>query len=175
MLCPQKQVFDNVTESYQTQASRFSAAVLDSPAMSRFHETSMGVYFDDLDAFQILHNARYLLLFERTIGAFWKHLGWGGVLDAQKNPDQFHFVRANAVEYLRPVIGVCDVRVRVWIEKLGRTSLTFGFRVLPTDEDTDFAKGTRTIVRVDPTTHRPVPWTDGFREVLAPYRADIHI
>jgi acyl-CoA thioester hydrolase len=141
--------------------------------MSRFHETWMGVYFDDLDAFQILHNARYLLLFERTIGSFWKHLGWGGVLDAQKNPDQFHLVRANTVEYLRPVIGVCDVRVRIWVEKLGRTSLTFGFRILPTDEDADYATGTRTIVRVDPATHRPVPWTDGFRETLAPYRADI--
>jgi acyl-CoA thioester hydrolase len=31
----------------------------------RFHEAIHGVYFDDLDAFQILHNARYLLLFER--------------------------------------------------------------------------------------------------------------
>ncbi|WP_170319559.1 acyl-CoA thioesterase [Polyangium spumosum] len=141
--------------------------------MSRFHETLMGVYFDDLDAFQILHNARYILLFERTIGSFWKHLGWGGVLDAQKNPDQFHFVRANAVEYLRPVVGVRDVRVRVWVDKLGRTSLTFGFRILPTDQDEDFARGTRTIVRVDPTTHRPVPWTDTFRATLEPYRADL--
>ena len=39
--------------------------------MPRFHEQVMGVYFDDLDAFRILHNARYLLLFERTIGSFW--------------------------------------------------------------------------------------------------------
>ena len=49
----------------------------------RFHENVMGVYFDDLDAYQILHNARYLLLFERTIGSFWRHLGWGAVLDAE--------------------------------------------------------------------------------------------
>lgn len=141
--------------------------------MSRFHENLMGVYFDDLDAFQILHNARYLLLIERTIGSFWKHLGWGGVLDAQKNPDQFHLVRANAVEYLKPVIGVQDVRVRIWVEKLGTTSLTFAFRVLPTDEDACFAKGTRTIVRVDPTSQKPVPWTESFRNTLAPYRADL--
>ena len=40
----------------------------------RFYETIHGVYFDDLDGFQILHNARYLLLFERTIGAFWQRL-----------------------------------------------------------------------------------------------------
>lgn len=139
----------------------------------RFHENVMGVYFDDLDAFQILHNARYLLLFERTIGAFWRHLGWGSVLDAQHNPDQFHLVRANSIEYLRPVRGVTDVRVRIWIERLGRTSLTFGMRVLPMDHDRDHARGTRTVVRVDPVTHAPAPWTDGFREKLAPYRADL--
>jgi acyl-CoA thioester hydrolase len=138
----------------------------------RFHESVHGVYFDDLDAFEILHNARYLLLAERTIGSFWKHMGWGGVLDAQKNPDQFHLVRANTLEYVSPVRGVSEVRVRVWVEKLGRTSLTFGVRVLPMDADEDHARGTRTIVRVDPTTFRPVPWTDDFRARLEPYRAD---
>ena len=35
----------------------------------------MGVYFDDLDPMHILHNSRYLLLFERTMGSFWQHLG----------------------------------------------------------------------------------------------------
>jgi acyl-CoA thioester hydrolase len=141
-------------------------------AEMRFHEAVHGVYFDDLDAFRILHNARYVLLFERTIGAFWRHLGWGGPLDVQSNPDQFHFVRANHIDYLRPVVGVGQVRVRVWVEKLGRTSLTFGLRCLPFDEDSDFATGSRTIVRVNPETWRPEPWTDSFRETLAPYRAD---
>ena len=129
----------------------------------RFHEQVHGVYFDDLDAFQILHNARYLLLFERTIGSFWGHLGWGGTLDVQKNPDQFHLVRANHLEYLRAVVGVSQVRVRVWVEALGRTSLTFGFCLLPMDEDVDYATGTRVVVRVDATTRKPTPWTDSFR------------
>ncbi|MDP2312353.1 MAG: thioesterase family protein [Pseudomonadota bacterium] len=139
----------------------------------RFHENVMGVYFDDLDAFQILHNARYLLLFERTIGSFWRHMGWGAVIDPVNNPDQYHMVRANTVEYLRPVRGVNDVRVRIWVEKLGRTSLTFGMRVLAMDHDDDHARGTRTIVRVDPVTFAPLPWTPAFREKLAPYRADL--
>ncbi len=138
----------------------------------RFHENVHDVYFDDLDAFQVLHNARYLLMFERTIGSFWHHLGWGGLLDAQKNPDQFHLVRANHVEYQRPVHGVGQVRVRVWVQKLGRTSLTFGFRMLPLDEDTEHAHGTRVIVRVDPRTLKPVPWTEHFRETLVPYSAN---
>ena len=139
----------------------------------RFHERSHGVYFDDLDAFQILHNARYLLLFEHAIGSFWRQMGWGGALDFNENPDQYHLVRANQIEYLRPVRGTGQVRVRVWVEALGRTSLTFGLRVMPLDEDIDHARGQRVIVRVDPDTQQPAPWTDEFREMIAPYRGDL--
>jgi len=135
----------------------------------RFHEAIQGVYFDDLDPFEILHNARYLLLFERTIGAFWRHIGWGGTLDVQQNPDAFHLVRTNEVEYLRPVHGVGQVRVRVWIEKLGRTSLCFRLRMLAMDEDLDYATGRRVIVRVDPKTRAPTPWTEEFRRAVDAY------
>ena len=44
----------------------------------RFHEVVHSIYFDDLDALQILHNSRYVLLIERTIGSFFRHLGFTG-------------------------------------------------------------------------------------------------
>jgi acyl-CoA thioester hydrolase len=134
----------------------------------RFHEEVMGVYFDDLDAFHILHNARYILLFERTLGSFWQLLGLGGLRE-EGLPDRFHFVRANHIEYLNPVSAVGRVRVRVWVEKMGTTSLTLGFRLMPMDEDRDHALGTRTVVRVDPETLRPEPWTAEFRHRIAPW------
>lgn len=139
--------------------------------MARFHEKVLGVYFDDLDAFYILHNARYLLLFERTLGAFWQAIGMS---DPEPHTEGDHciLVRANTIEYLRPVRGVCDVRVRVWVQKLGRTSLTLGFRVMPMDEDVSHAEGTRTVVRVDPKDQRPTPWSDAFRSRLEPWWND---
>ena len=139
----------------------------------RFHEITHSIYFDDLDAFQILHNARYLLLIERTIGDFWRRMGWGGPLRSHTNPDQHHLIRLNHFEYHRAISHEEEVRVRVWIQKLGRTSMTFAFRVLPRDEDLDFATGYRVLVRVDPETRRPVPWSDEFRARLAPYREDL--
>jgi acyl-CoA thioester hydrolase len=143
----------------------------------RFHETVHPVWFDDLDAFQILHNVRYLLIFERTIGSFWQHMGWGSPLDAildpSRHPDQYHLVRSNHISYDRPVRGVGRVRCRVWVEKLGRTSLTFGMAVLPMDEDLPYATGERVFVRVAADTQQPVPWTEPFREALAPYRRDL--
>lgn len=134
--------------------------------MARFHENVHGVYFDDLDPFGILHNARYLLLFERTLGSFWQHVGLGGLQD---NPDHHHLVRANHVEYLAPVGGTGRVRVRVWVDRLGTSSLTFGFRLMPMDEDTDCARGSRTVVRVDPSTRRPTAWSPEFRRIMTPW------
>ena len=138
----------------------------------RFHEAVHDVYFDDLDAFQILHNARYLLLFERTIGAFWSHLGFRGLPSEDSNPDQIQLVRRNELDYLRPFVGLGQVRVRVWIEKLGRTSLTFRLRMSPLDEDTDYATGRRVVVKVNPQTRKPEPWSDEFRKLIAVYVED---
>jgi len=135
----------------------------------RFHDLLHGVYFDDLDAFQILHNARYLLLFEHAIGSFWRTLGLAGELDFNTDSDQHHLVAANHIDYERPVVGTGQVRVRVWVKKLGRSSLTFGLRVMPPDEDVDHATGYRVIVRVDAQTRKSVPWSDEFRTLVADY------
>jgi acyl-CoA thioester hydrolase len=135
----------------------------------RFHENVHGVYFDDLDALQILHNSKYLLLVERTIGSFWAHLGPMGATGLPESVDRVHLVRANAIEYFRPVTGTGEVRVRVWIEKLGQTSLVFGFCVMPMDRDLDYACGTRVIVCVDSQTRVPTPWNEGLRKKLEPF------
>ncbi len=125
----------------------------------------MGIYFDDLDPFAILHNARYLLYFERALGAFWMSIGWGA-FQASDRPEQFHLVRHNEVEYLSPVRGVGEVRVRVWVEKIGTSSLTFGFRMMPLDQDVDHARGRRTVVHVDKDTLERRPWAEEFKVVM---------
>ena len=134
----------------------------------RFYEQMQGVYFDDLDPFHILHNARYVLLFERTLGAFWMELGFGAFQDTTQ-PEQFHLVARNEIDYCEPVRGVCKVRVRVWVEHIGTSSLVFAFRVLPQDRDIDHARGKRVSVHVDSQTLRATPWADSVRELLAPW------
>lgn len=134
----------------------------------RFFEQTLGVYFDDLDPFHILHNARYIVLFERTLGAFWMDLGLGAFQQANR-PEQFHLVARNEIDYLMPVKGVGRVRARVWVERIGTTSLTFAFRLLPLDQDIDHARGKRVIVHVEPGTLKPTPWSAEVRAVLAPY------
>ncbi len=134
----------------------------------RFHESVFDVYFDDLDLFGVLHNARYLLFMERCVGEFWKKLGFAGFGD-EKHPDQFHLVRENQVEYLSPFEGVGEIRVRVYVQRVGVTSLVFRFEMRPMDEDRLLGSGRRVVVCVDPDTRRKRPWSPAFLEKLAPY------
>ncbi len=78
-------------------AYRYPATV----ASVRLYEQTQGVYFDDLDPFHILHNARYVLLFERTLGAFWMELGFGAFQDTTQ-PEQFHLVARNETTMSSP-------------------------------------------------------------------------
>ena len=134
----------------------------------RFHESVFDVYFDDLDLFGILHNARYLLFMERCIGEFWKKLGWAG-FDGEKHPDQFHLVRENQVEYLSPFEGVGEIRVRVYVARVGVTSLVFRFEIRPMDKDRLLSSGRRVVVCVDPETRKKRPWTPAFLDKIVPY------
>lgn len=139
------------------------------PGMSDFHEAIQAVYFDDFDAFRVLHNSRYLLFVERTIGSFWLRLGWHGTMSPEGNPDAFHLVRANHIEYHAPVDTLGDVRVRVWIDKLGHSSVVFGFSVDSRDGAVTYATGQRVLVCIDPLTRHKSPWSDAFRAAVSPF------
>lgn len=121
------------------------------------------VYFDDLDALQMLHNARYAVYVERATTAFYESLGKFWEQNVADNPDQFHVVREIHVEFLAPFNGTGELRVGLWLEHLGATSCTYGFRCTSGAADVVHARGRRTIVRLDPVAFRPTPWTDWFR------------
>ena len=139
------------------------------PAAEQFHESVQPVYFDDFDAFRILHNSRYLLFVERTIGSFWLRLGWQGTMNPEGNPDAFHLVRANHIEYHAPVDRIGDVRVRVWVHKLGTSSIVFGFSVRSHDGRLEHASGERVLVCIDPVTRTKSPWSAAFRAAVGPF------
>ena len=140
-----------------------------SAAPTVFHEAVQTVYFDDFDAFRILHNSRYLLFVERTIGSFWSRLGWTGVMSVDGNPDAFHVVRANHIEYHVPVDHMGDIRVRVWIQHLGASSVVFGFSVISLDGTVTFASGNRVLVCIDPETRKKQAWSETFRAAVGPF------
>jgi acyl-CoA thioester hydrolase len=124
------------------------------------------VYFDDLDALNILHNVRYLLFIERARGELFQALGFVWQDDLLVNPDKWHVVAAHDIQYLVPVRGEGDLVVELTPTKLGRSSFSLRARVCSLDGKVTFAEGSTRLVRLDPATQRPCPWSDRFRSAL---------
>ncbi|MFJ8546871.1 acyl-CoA thioesterase [Streptomyces sp. NPDC093586] len=121
------------------------------------------VHFDELDAMGVLHNGRYQLLVERAWATFWYRRGFGGA-DGLEN-DAFNVVKAFTITYDTPVSAPGTYAVNLWIDRLGSTSATAGYRVCSADGETTYAHGTRTVIRLDRTTFLPTPWSDRARGV----------
>lgn len=126
------------------------------------------VYFDDLDALNILHNVRFLLFTERARGELFNALGFRWEDDLAKNPDKYHVVAAHQIDYRSPVRGEGELSVEIQPTHLGTSSCVLGARVRSLHGDVMHAEGTTRLVRLDPSTQRPCPWSDRFRAAFAP-------
>lgn len=139
------------------------------------HET-VQVHFDDLDAMGLLHNSRYAVLVERAIGAYWHRLGWSADPARSAFKDVLMAVREFKVTYHVPIAEPGERLVHFWLERMGRTSGVYGFRVLSADHAPDqaphqatvHAEGYRVNVNLDPATFRPTPFSDEIRVAAAP-------
>jgi acyl-CoA thioester hydrolase len=124
------------------------------------------VWFDELDMVGVLHNARYAIHVERAMSA------WYHSLTDQDPSDSVVVVRQYNIEFLRPFTQQRgELVIECGVGKLGTTSAIFTFRALshPADADgteIEHARGIRAIVKVDPQTLRPTPWSDRYRELF---------
>jgi acyl-CoA thioester hydrolase len=121
------------------------------------------VHFDDLDALGMLHNSRYVVLVERALASYWTARGYSFRFGRPTKPDVIQVVRELRITYSVPVLHPGRVFVHFWVDHIGRTSVTYAFRVESEDRTVVHAQGTRVVVRVDPDTGRPTPWTDEAR------------
>ena len=114
---------------------------------------SAPVYFDDLDAMGMLHNARFAVLLDRAISAYFESHGLRWEPQAARNPDQHWAVRHQAFEYFAPFRGVGTLEVAMWIGAVGSTSATYSavFR----SGDVVHVRAHRTVVKLDLTSARP--------------------
>lgn len=126
------------------------------------------VYFDDLDALNILHNVRYLLFMERARGEFFNELGFRWEDDLTVNPDKFHVIAEHAIHYLTPFRGEGEVVVELTPTHLGRSSLKIAGEVKGLHGSTVYAHGETRLVRLDPKTNHSCAWSDRFRAQLTP-------
>jgi acyl-CoA thioester hydrolase len=128
------------------------------------------VFWDQLDALGVLHNAHYILLIERARTEFWRSLGVKGY--GEENFDWPYYVVRNEVNYRMPILGECKARVTVSIRRVGNASLTFVHEIYREDGALA-AEASTVIVRTSSETQRPIPWSDGFRALVAPFVREV--
>ena len=126
------------------------------------------VYFDDLDALNILHNVRFLLFMERARGELFNELGFRWEDDLADNPDKWHVVAEHRIRYVKPFRGEGQVAVELIVVKLGASSLVIQASVKSTDGAVLYAEGESRLVRLDPETQKPCVWSDRMRNAVAP-------
>src|SRR5258708_6033807 len=123
------------------------------------------VHFDELDPMKMLHNSRFAAHVERAVSAWYQENGGKWEPDHAGKPDQGHGLRGLPVEVLHPVPRLGAMRLELRVEPLGTTSCVYGFLCPSEDGTAPSARGERTIVKIDPASYRPAPWSDGFRDV----------
>ncbi len=124
------------------------------------------VYFDDLDALNILHNVRYLLFMERARGELFMELGFRWEDDVSINPDKYHVVAEHTIRYVAPVRGEGELEVEIQPTHIGRSSLLLSANV--NVANALCAEATTRLVRLDPVTQKPCSWSDRFRGAFQP-------
>ncbi|PWI09172.1 thioesterase [Streptomyces sp. NWU339] len=142
------------------------------PALSYGRLIPVTVHFDDLDALGLLHNARYPLMVERAWIELWEEHGIRFEGDWTAAGDACNAVRELRIGYEAPVTRTGAYAVHLWLERLGTTGLTYGFRFCSRDGAVTYARGSRVLVRLNAKTLRPAPWSEVFRaagrELLRP-------
>jgi acyl-CoA thioester hydrolase len=133
------------------------------PTVSHGRLIPVTVHFDDLDALGLLHNARYPLMAERAWTELCAEYGVRFDGDWAAAGDACNAVRELRISYEAPVTRPGTYAVHLWLERLGTTGLTYGFRFCSADGTRTYAQGTRVLVRLDPATMRPAPWSETFR------------
>jgi acyl-CoA thioester hydrolase len=117
------------------------------------------VYFDDFDALGMVYHGRFAALLEHGLTAQTSRMGL-----ELGHEDLNVVVRELAITFEQPLTRIGPVELALWADHVGRTSLTYGFR-FQTGE-TVHAHGHRTVIKLDPATRRPAPWTKSTRVLL---------
>jgi acyl-CoA thioester hydrolase len=135
------------------------------PALDAGFLNPVFVHFDDLDSQGLVHNSRFAVMLERSLTDFWESQGYTYRADQPRHPDTSVIVAEYSITYRAPVRGTGDIYIHFWVEKLGRTSVVYAFRVLSADKQTVHAQGRRVHIHFDPETLSTAPWADETRAI----------
>jgi acyl-CoA thioester hydrolase len=123
----------------------------------RTYRVPLPIRFADIDALGHVNNAVFLTYMEVARTAFWvERVG-------EVRVQEIDFVLARVeIDYRRPVVFNDALSCELWLEKIGRSSFTVGYRFAVAGEVVGEARSVQ--VFVDLATGSPKPVPDSFRE-----------
>ncbi|MDF3982006.1 thioesterase family protein [Luteibacter sp. PPL201] len=125
--------------------------------------TPMDVRWQDLDAFNHVNNANYLVYLQEA------RLKWMMQLpDSWYSPDAAPVMAHSEINYRLPIEWPADVQVELYVNRMGTSSMTVGHRIVDsTDATRVHADGSVTMVWIDTRSGRPVALPQAIRDAVA--------
>lgn len=128
------------------------------------------VFLDELTAAGRLPHDRLVAHISAAVDAF--HTGEAS--GRRCTGDEVSVVRDITAEFLSPVTAAGALRIDVWLDSLDENSCTYGFVCSSEDGLTPYARGERTVVKLDPALLRPMPWSSDFVEEHSKFLRTLH-
>ncbi len=123
----------------------------------------IAVRWRDLDAFNHVNNSNYLTYLEESRLQWLSHVP-GPWFDESAMP----VLAASEINYRRPIAWPAALRVELYCERLGNSSLTLAHRIVDAaDADSLYSDGRVVMVWMDPASGKPVPLPAAIREAAA--------
>jgi acyl-CoA thioester hydrolase len=87
-------------------------------------------------------------------------------LNFVRGPGFSHVVAKQELTHRKPLLYASEpVIVEIWVERIGNSSYTLGYRILDENEDVA-AEATTVMAVVDPESGRPIRMSDPLRKLL---------
>lgn len=111
----------------------------------------------DSDIYGHLNNVAYLKYFDTALNM--ALIDYGALDLSEDATDPIGLVVQNGAQFFSEVTFPCQLTIGARVEKIGRTSLTWGFGLFAGDDALCAARGSYVHVYVDRETRRPVALT----------------
>jgi acyl-CoA thioester hydrolase len=131
----------------------------------RTYRTLVPIRFADIDALGHVNNAVFLSYMEVVRTAFWAEF------IGEVRVQEIDFVLARVeIDYRRPVLFNDALACDLWLEKVGRSSFTVGYRFFVDDTLVAEARSVQVFVDLATGASKPVP--DSFRARVREFLAE---
>ncbi|WP_036111425.1 MULTISPECIES: acyl-CoA thioesterase [Luteibacter] len=130
------------------------------PAPTPLFITPMEVRWQDLDAYNHVNNANYLVYLQEA------RIKWLQQLpDTWYGEDGAPVMAHSELNYRLPIEWPADIQVELYVNRIGTSSMTVGHRIVTSDDATKIhCDGSVTMVWINPKTGRPVPIPQAVRD-----------